>query len=130
MFSELFVASISLSEKLPKDSYLNELPVIRSLQAMERLTFTNRVTFLVGENGIGKSTLIEAIAVHQGFNPEGGTVNFRFSTEDSHSPLHEYLRVEKGMGIGRMAFFCGRKAFTMLPAILTRWTGFPDRGLR
>jgi predicted ATPase len=38
------------------------------------------VTFLVGENGSGKSTLIEAIAVAAGFNAEGGSRNFRFTT--------------------------------------------------
>jgi predicted ATPase len=38
------------------------------------------VTFLVGENGSGKSTLIEAIAVAVGFNAEGGSRDFHFST--------------------------------------------------
>ena len=75
MFSQLFITSIAISRELPPDSYLNDLAVIRSLRAMERLPITKPVTFLVGENGIGKSTLIEAIAVHQGFNPEGGTKN-------------------------------------------------------
>ena len=37
-------------------------------------------TALVGPNGSGKSTLLEAIAVASGFNPEGGTKNFGFST--------------------------------------------------
>ena len=111
MFSDLFVASVSLKGPLPPESYLNRLAVIRSLQAMQRLEFTRRVTFLVGENGIGKSTLIEAIAVHQGFNPEGGTVNFRFSTEDSHSELHRYLRIQKGMGIRKDGFFLRAESF-------------------
>lgn len=128
MFSELFVASIGLSDKLPKDSYLNDLPVVRSLQAMERLTFTDRVTFLVGENGIGKSTLIEAIAVHQGFNPEGGTVNFRFSTEDSHSPLHKYLRVEKGMGIRKDGFFLRAESFYNVASNIDQMDRIPAPG--
>jgi len=34
------------------------------------------VTFLIGENGTRKSTLLEAIAVEYGFNPEGGSKNF------------------------------------------------------
>jgi hypothetical protein len=45
----------------------------------------------------GKSTLMEAIAVAWGFNPEGGTRNFRFGTRASHSVLHEYLRLVKGV---------------------------------
>ncbi|MCI8573624.1 MAG: AAA family ATPase [Oscillibacter sp.] len=55
------------------------------------LEFDRPVTFLVGENGIGKSTLLEAVAVACGFNPEGGTRNFSFSTRATHSVLGDYL---------------------------------------
>jgi len=55
--------------------------------------------------------LIEAIAVHQGFNPEGGTINFRFATEDSHSELYKYLRIQKGMGIRKDGFFLRAESF-------------------
>ena len=88
MISELFVRSVRLKGELPQGSYLNSLPVIRNLRRLGQLEFTKRVSFLVGENGIGKSTLIEALAVNMGFNPEGGTVNFSFSTQDTHSELH------------------------------------------
>ena len=107
----LFVKSIGIQHELPEGSYLRNLPVIKSLQSMGRLEFTRRVTFLVGENGIGKSTLIEALAVHQGFNPEGGTINFNFSTEDSHSELHRYLRVSKGMSSKKDGFFLRAESF-------------------
>lgn len=53
------------------------------------------VTFLVGENGSGKSTLLEAIAVACGFNAEGGTRNFTFSTRATHSELGEYITVAR-----------------------------------
>ena len=53
------------------------------------------VTYLVGENGVGKSTLLEAIAVAAGFNAEGGSINFSFSTRPSHSVLHERLRLRR-----------------------------------
>lgn len=111
MFSDLFITSVSIPNQLPADSYLNNLAIIKSLMAMERLEFTRPVTFLVGENGIGKSTLIEAIAIHQGFNPEGGTINFTFSTEDSHSELHRYLRIQKGLGIRKDGFFLRAESF-------------------
>ena len=64
--------------------------------AENRIEFHKQVTFFVGENGSGKSTLIEALAVSQGFNPEGGTVNFQFATNNSHSDLHEYLTISRG----------------------------------
>lgn len=111
MFSDLFVTSVSIPHQLPADSYLNNLAIIKSLRDMEQLEFTGPVTFLVGENGIGKSTLIEAIAVHQGFNPEGGTINFTFSTEDSHSELYRYLRVRKGLRARKDGFFLRAESF-------------------
>jgi predicted ATPase len=33
--------------------------------------FDKPVTFIIGENGTGKSTLLEAIAIRAGFNAEG-----------------------------------------------------------
>jgi predicted ATPase len=54
------------------------------------------VTYFIGENGSGKSTLLEAIAVLQGFNPEGGSRNFDFSTVETHSSLADYLRSGSG----------------------------------
>lgn len=78
------------------------LPAVRSL---ERLAFHPKVTFIVGENGMGKSTLMEAIAVAWGFNPEGGTRNFAFSTRASHSELHEYIRLARGAHKPKDGFF-------------------------
>jgi predicted ATPase len=50
---------------------------------METITFHPDVTFFAGENGTGKSTLPEAIAVLCGLNAKGGSKNFRFSTRAS-----------------------------------------------
>ena len=69
--------------------YPFNLPVLRGL---EELSFHPRVTFLVGENGSGKSTVIEALAVAWGFNAEGGSRNFNFQTRASHSSLHQFIR--------------------------------------
>jgi predicted ATPase len=70
-------------------AYPFSLPVLKGL---DRLAFHPNVTFLVGENGSGKSTLIEALAVAWGFNAEGGSKNFAFSTRRTHSTLHEFVR--------------------------------------
>ena len=90
-----YLCEIVFEDKLSADSYLQTLPVVRYLRAQGRLAFDADVTFLVGENGTGKSTLLEAIAVCCGFNPEGGSRNFRFSTNATHSELHECLRAVK-----------------------------------
>ena len=76
------------------DRYPFSLPVIRTLESID---LHPRMTFLVGENGSGKSTLLEAMAVSLGFNAEGGSRNFGFSTRASHSELHECLRIAKGV---------------------------------
>ncbi len=86
-----YLLSVALRRELPGDSYLRGLGPVRYLMEGKPLVFDRPVTFLVGENGAGKSTLLEAIAVACGFNPEGGTRNFSFSTRDTHSILGEYL---------------------------------------
>lgn len=78
------------------------LPVIRNL---DNLKFHPNVTFIVGENGTGKSTILEAIAVAYGFNPEGGTKNFYFSSMNTHSDLYGYIKLAKGVKKPRDGFF-------------------------
>jgi len=84
------------------------LPIVRNL---ERIDFHADVTFFVGDNGSGKSTLIEALAILMGFNPEGGTKNFKFSTRASHSPLHDYLRISKSYKMPQDGFFLRAESF-------------------
>nr|WP_218025468.1 AAA family ATPase [Capsulimonas corticalis] len=84
------------------DQYPFSLPPVRSLT---RLKLHPQVTFLIGENGTGKSTLLEAIAVATGLNPEGGGRNFNYSTRDSHSSLGECLTLVKGLSRPRTSYF-------------------------
>ena len=63
------------------------------------------VTFLVGENGSGKSTIVEAVAAAYGLNPEGGSRNTNHSTRASESPLSDVLRLQRGLGSARWGFF-------------------------
>jgi predicted ATPase len=90
------------------DSYPFSLAAVRHLEV---LALHPAVTFFIGENGSGKSTLLEAIAVASGFNPEGGTKNFRFNTRASHSDLHRHLRVAKGVPRPRDGFFFRAESF-------------------
>ncbi len=99
-----YISEISFDNKLNKDSYLNNLPVIKHLSKTEKLSFDAPVTFFVGENGTGKSTLLEAIAVAYGFNAEGGSRNFSFSTNETHSELHKHLKIAK-RGYAKDGFF-------------------------
>ena len=90
-----YVSSVRLQYEIDEGSYLNELSAVKNLARIDALEFNQPVTFLVGENGTGKSTLLEGIAVACGFNAEGGTKNFTFSTKRTHSSLHEYLRITR-----------------------------------
>ena len=78
---------------------------------MERIGFTKPVTFFAGENGSGKSTLLEAIAVAWGFNPEGGTKNYAFSTRDTHSELCGAIRLLRGPGRVSGGYFLRAESF-------------------
>ena len=62
---------------IDSSSYLRR---IKAISGVESIELALPVTFFVGENGTGKSTLLEAIAISCGFNPEGGTKNYSFST--------------------------------------------------
>lgn len=95
-------------DKIDGDSYLRD---IEALQGVMDIAFRYPVTFFAGENGSGKSTLLEAIAVACGFNPEGGTRNYNFSTYDSHSDLHQALRLSKGYRQIRWGYFLRAESF-------------------
>lgn len=90
------------------DEYPFSLTAIKELDVLE---LHKAVTFIIGENGSGKSTLLEAIAVNYGFNPEGGTKNFKFSTNDTHSNLHKYIKLTKGIKIPETGYFLRAESF-------------------
>ena len=87
---------------------------------------------LFGENGSGKSTLLEAIAIAWGFNPEGGSRNFRFSSRSrgmgvspmsggaSYSNLHEHLQLARGVARPRDGFFLRAESFFNLASEIDR----------
>lgn len=91
-----------------QDQYPFALPVVRHL---DHIRLRSKVTFFVGENGTGKSTLIEAIAANYGFNPEGGSRNFNFSTAATHSLLHQHIRLAKGVRRPGDGFFLRAESF-------------------
>lgn len=88
--SNIYLAEIvNLHEPSTSDGYPFNIPAIKSLRS---LSFTTDVTYFIGENGRGKSTLLEAIAIKMGMNAEGGGRNFNFSTNATHSNLEEELK--------------------------------------
>lgn len=105
-----FIRSIKLNtDKIQSfDEYPFNLPIIKNL---DKIKFHPNVTFIVGENGSGKSTILEAIAAAYGFNPEGGTKNFNFSTNDTHSCLYDFITLVKGVKMPKDGFFLRAESF-------------------
>ena len=109
MKDPLFIQNVAIEwEALEEDSYVRDIPALRS---MGTLVFTHNITLLVGENGTGKSTLLEAMAIHYGFNPEGGTLNYRFHTYDDYSDLHEGIRMQRHYSKPRANYFFRAESF-------------------
>lgn len=104
-----YIRSIELArDKVPSFSqYPFNLPAVTNL---DTLSLHPKVTFFVGENGSGKSTILEAIAVAYGFNAEGGTKNFNFSSRATHSDLDNYMKIVKGIRKPRTGFSFELKA--------------------
>lgn len=95
-------AEVRWQEVADPDSFPFSLPAVKK---MGRLLLHPKCTFFIGENGAGKSTILEAIAVAVGFSAEGGARGHKFKTFDSHSPLHGHLFVKRGLSRPADDFF-------------------------
>lgn len=83
--------TINLDECVHRVAYPFCLPLI---QNTKHIVFSTPVTFFVGENGAGKSTILEAIAHNIGFGPEGGSKNISFQTSDAQTAqLGDYMKL-------------------------------------
>ena len=80
-----------LPERLQTGDYPFNLPILE--EGRLELTFDRPVTFFIGDNGTGKSTLLEAIAKHCGFGLGGGSRHHQFSGGARDQPLAQSLRL-------------------------------------
>jgi predicted ATPase len=106
-----FLEQVRLDSHATTGRYPFTLPVVRHLAREGGLELDPAVTFLVGDNGTGKSTLVEALAVAAGFNPEGGSQSFRFATRASESSLGDHLILRWGVRKPRTGFFLRAESF-------------------
>ena len=88
----IYISKVRLKDDIIEGYYPYTIENIKNLKEM---SFTKPITFFVGENGTGKSTLLEAIAVASGLNAEGGSWNFNFQTKATHSILYRDIILEK-----------------------------------
>lgn len=105
------------------DEYPYCIPAVRNLDIID---LHPKITFFVGENGTGKSTLLEAIAVVAGFNPEGGSRNMNFSTADTHSQLYRHVRLCRGIMRMKDGFFLRAESFYNVASQIQKVDSDPD----
>ncbi|MDR6224929.1 AAA family ATPase [Desmospora profundinema] len=90
----VFLREIQLLKSKLKKAKRTEYPFcISAIQTLDSLTFDSPVTFFVGENGSGKSTIMEAIADQCGFHTAGGSRDHTYNVHQSESILGEYIRL-------------------------------------
>ena len=81
------------------------VPAVEQLLC-EGLDLPAGVTVLVGENGTGKSTVVEMLAEACGLNPQGGSAMGRlFKTRPSEPGMGTRLIVERGAVRPRWSYF-------------------------
>ncbi|OEH92707.1 AAA family ATPase [Bacillus solimangrovi] len=126
-FSNQYLRTIDLKREQIQSfsSYPFDLPVVENLQ---ELSLHPKVTYLIGENGMGKSTLLEAVAIAIGFNPEGGTFNINFSTENTHSELEKYIKLVKGTKKPKDGFFLRAESFYNVATNIDQLDRDPEGG--
>lgn len=105
------------------NSYPFSIPAIRHLDTLD---MHPKVTYFVGDNGTGKSTLLEAIAVAAGFNPEGGSRNLAFSTRNSHSELYEHIKLCKSFRKWKDGYFLRAESFFNAATAIEEIDNDPD----
>ena len=107
--NQLFIQRVTIQwNEVGEDDYTRRIPALKELNT---LCFRRQITFFSGENGTGKSTLLEAIAVAYGFNKEGGTRNYHFSTYDDVSTLPDAVRLVKGYRMRNSGYFFRAESF-------------------
>ena len=87
---------------LPDQVWPGSIPAVR--QILDDGLDLGALTILVGDNGAGKSTVVEAIALAFGMSAEGGSTGARHSTRATESQLHDHLRLTRGIGGSRWGF--------------------------
>jgi predicted ATPase len=101
------IRRIGLEPGRPADtsSWPGTVPAVAQLLS-EGLELPPGLTVLVGENGSGKSTIVELVAEACGLSPQGGSPNARlFRLPDRAPGLGQSLRVERGVSRPRWSYF-------------------------
>lgn len=112
--STLAIRSVRAASEV--DINLEQWPfTVPSVRAILRGIDFSPLTVIVGENGAGKSVLVEALAVTYGFPAEGGTSWDQREGIEGQNILAECLELSKGASGGRGGlFFRAEAAYSLV----------------
>jgi predicted ATPase len=117
--ASVHIQSVTLDiERYPtRDHYPFNLPVFRSRTS---IAFTRPVTFFIGENGTGKTTLLKAMALQSGIHIWQDTRARRYVRNPFENKLHNYLKVD-WTGTRVPGVYFGSNYFQFFSEILDEW---------
>ena len=88
-----YLSKIVITNPDADDCFPFDLPFLRGRTRLE-IDTENPVTILVGDNGVGKSTLLESLAYNVGFNVYGGGKNHYYDEQFSDDiNLAKYMKL-------------------------------------
>lgn len=93
----------------PGDGFPFTIPAVRSLE--RGLELHPKVTFLVGENGTGKSTLLEGLADKWGFSKESGNRSKAFASRSYDTALAPAMTLTRTSARPMDGFFLRAESF-------------------
>jgi len=93
------------------------------------IAFESTLTFFVGENGTGKSSLLKALTRKCGFHIWGGSDKLRFRQNPYEQRLHHYLKMDWLESIIPGAYF-GSDTFQNFAESLDEWAAADPGVLR
>ncbi|MBQ8282178.1 MAG: AAA family ATPase [Paraprevotella sp.] len=114
----IYINKVRIEKALnERKEYPYNVPAVRNLNELE---FKNNVTFIIGENGVGKSTLVEAIAISAGFNPEGGSLYMNYKTYNTHSALYQDFKLIRSAYRNKDGYFLRAESFYNIASEIDR----------
>jgi predicted ATPase len=107
------------------DSWPANVPAVAQL-FRQGLEFQPGLTILVGENGSGKSTVVELLAEAYGLNSQGGSVTARYEGRVTEPGIGRCLELERGAIRPRWSYFVRADTASGLYTYLEDHPGGPE----